>query len=73
MSHRRVQVELHDLVIELDVVAPVEQARPVDDGLAVVLEPRGLGDRLVDDGLERAVGRRAERDALPGGGAVAEG
>ncbi len=40
--------------------------------LAVVLEPRGLGDRLVDDGLERAVGRGSEGHALPGGGAVPE-
>jgi hypothetical protein len=41
------------------VVAAVEQARPVDNRLGVVLEPRGLGDHLVDDVDGRGVDRWA--------------
>ena len=51
-------------------VAVVQQARPVNDGFGVVLEPRGFGDGLVNNRFERAVRRGAERDALPGRGAV---
>jgi hypothetical protein len=57
-------------VAEPDVLTPVEQPRPVDDGLVVVLEPRGLGDRLVDDGFEGAIGGGSQSDPLPGGGSV---
>src|SRR5262249_36363979 len=62
---RRVQVEPRELVVESDVVAAVEQTRPGNDGLGENLEPRGLGDGLVGEGFERAVGPGTQRDARP--------
>ena len=70
---RRVQVEWHDCVTKPDVVTLVQHARPIDDIFAVLFELRRLGDRLVDDGFESAVGRGAERQFLPGLRTMAEG
>ena len=72
MSAGAVEIELRELEAHLDVVALVEQRRPVHRRLAVVLVTRGVLNGFVDERVERAVARRAERDALPGERAIAQ-
>ena len=72
-AHRRRRVDVHrrQVVARRHVGAGVEESRRVEGALGVLLEGRGLGRRLVADGRQLAVLRRAQRHLLDGARPVA--